>query len=110
MHLSEARTRKPRSARALALLFSITATFGAEQAGNRPSAARPASTVNRPAKPSLDALLTRVDAYWSSLAAGKTQAALSYVAASHRDRFRSRQMPPFSNPRVTAIELSPDRK
>jgi len=57
-------------------------------------------------RPSLDALLARVSAYWELLAKGKKDQALEYVQPRSRDNFLARQTPDFSNPHVTDLELS----
>jgi hypothetical protein len=57
-------------------------------------------------KPSLDALVTRAGAYWGLLAKGEKSKALAYVQPQSRDNYLNRQAPPFSEPRVTDLELS----
>ena len=59
-----------------------------------------------PAKPSLDALIRRVNSYWSLLEKGRKSQALEYVAQSSREDFLAQQAPVFSKPRVTGLDLS----
>jgi hypothetical protein len=58
-------------------------------------------------KPSLDALKSRVSAFWSLLARGQKSVALQYVEPSRRKIFEAWQAPPFSDPRITTLVLSP---
>jgi hypothetical protein len=57
-------------------------------------------------KPSLDALVLRVNAYWSLLGKGDKSRALDYVAQASRNDFLTRTAPPFSSPRISGLELS----
>lgn len=66
-----------------------------------------ASAQSRPLpKPSLDALLLRVNSYWSMLEKKNKQRAQDYVAPSSRSTFLARQDPGIQKPRVTRLELS----
>ena len=68
-----------------------------------------ASAAERPArKPSLDALIARVSAYWELTANGKKTQALEYVQPQSRDTYLALQTPGFSDPRITNLELQPD--
>ena len=57
-------------------------------------------------KPSLDTLVERVNAYWSLLLAGKKLEALELVDRESRENFLSREVPVFSEPRLSS--LAPD--
>jgi hypothetical protein len=76
-------------------------------------APRPPASSNSPqtqTKPSLDALVHRVKAYWSLLAQNNKRRAVEYVETSCRDYFLSRPFPNFSAPRVTKLELAESDK
>ncbi len=68
----------------------------------KPGTPRPA--VRTAAKPSLDALVQRVNAYWRLLAEGKKRQALEYVEKSSRGILAGRIVPPFSKPRIVRLE------
>ena len=70
------------------------------------AAARPAAPTGE-IKPSLDTLKARVNAYWSLLARERKSEALQYVEPSRRADFKAWPMPPFSEPRITTLALSP---
>ena len=59
-------------------------------------------------KPSLDALVARVSAYWELMAKGKKDQALQYVQPESKDYFLPGQAPSFSEPRITDLELATD--
>jgi hypothetical protein len=59
----------------------------------------------QPAKPSLDALLLRVNSYWDLLARGKKLQAMELIAPTGREEFLARQNPTFSDPRLTGLEF-----
>ncbi len=72
---------------------------------------RPSNTgVQAAAKPSLDGLVQRVNAYWSLLARGKKLEAANFVERSCRDVFVKRTVPAFSRPRITKLELTTSGK
>jgi hypothetical protein len=62
-----------------------------------------------PRKASLDALIARVDSYWKLLQEQKKLGAAEFVNPFHREEFVARPIPAFSDPRVSSLELSPDR-
>jgi hypothetical protein len=95
----------------LTIMFSpIAGAFGQSQ--TKPPAAPPAvrRTAVPKAKPSIDALLLRVEEYWRLLAAGNKSRATNYVEASCRDAFSRWRMPAFSSPRLTRLEPEPSGK
>ncbi len=63
-----------------------------------------------PAAPSLDLLLSRVDAYWKFLVQKKKSQAAQFINASDRENFIAVAIPPFSDSRFKSLELSADRK
>ena len=65
--------------------------------------AAPASAI----KPSLDLLKARVNEYWRLLARERKSEALQYVEPSRRADFKAWPTPPFSEPRITTLALSP---
>jgi hypothetical protein len=79
-----------------------------QQPKNKPPAAPPAvvRTGSAKSKPSIDALLQRVEEYWRLLAQGKKSQATIYVEASCRSAFSAWQAPAFSKPRLAKLELS----
>jgi hypothetical protein len=73
-----------------------------------PQSVRPKTTA-APARPSLDLLVARVDAYWKLLLAGRRLRAAVYVLPSDRNKFGLGTTPQFTNPRLKSLELSKDR-
>src|SRR5437867_3232064 len=71
---------------------------------------RPTARSQDKPRPSLDALIERATAYWDLLNQGKKLQALEYVEKSGRDIFASRQLPPFSEPRIIKLELGAEEK
>jgi hypothetical protein len=61
-----------------------------------------------PAQPSLNVLVTRLDAYWKLLKDEKRDSAAYFVRTSDRKEFRSGKTPAFSSPRIKSIELTPE--
>ncbi len=59
------------------------------------------------ARPSLDALKSRVSAFWNLLQAGRKAEAAQYVEPSRRKNFEAWHTPVFSQPRITTLTLSP---
>ena len=63
-----------------------------------------------PQRPSLDALRERSEAYWSLLAKRQKLEAASFVQRASRQNFITRQEPDFSEPRISKMEFSTDRR
>jgi hypothetical protein len=68
------------------------------------------TTQTAPARPSLDALVTRIDGYWKLLTERKKARAGEYVIDADRDNFFSSTIPTFTNPQLKSLELSADRR
>jgi hypothetical protein len=89
----------------LAVLFLTMAH--AIAGSNIPSKSAPKTYA---ARPSLDALVSRVDGYWNALLQKKKLQAAEYVAAADRDKFLSSNFTSFTSPHLKSLELSADRK
>jgi hypothetical protein len=87
----------------LSLLLAIQA-----MAQSKGTAKQPAKT--SPIRPSLDVLVSRIDAYWKSLSDQKKMQAADYIDPSDREAFYSSSIPPFSKPQLKSLELSADRR
>ncbi len=84
-------------------VLSVQAVRSSSAAQSRPTATSP-SRIR--ARPSLDSLLSRVNAYWALLEKGNKAQAKLYVATASRERFLGRQTPAFSNPKVAGLDFS----
>jgi hypothetical protein len=73
-----------------------------------PQSIRPRTTA-APVRPSLDLLVSRVDAYWKLLLNKQRFQAASYITLSDRNKFQAGATPPFRNPKLKSIELSANR-
>lgn len=83
----------------IALLFSIAVVF----------ASAPSTMLREPERQvSLDHLLTRVEQYWKLLSARKVVQAGEYVSRTLREDFLARGIPRFSDPRISALDLTGD--
>jgi hypothetical protein len=84
----------------------LWAPYGRAQSAG--AAKQPAKT--SPMRPSLDVLVSRIDAYWKSLSDQKKMQAAEFIDASDREAFYRSTIPPFSTPQLKSLELSADRK
>ncbi len=82
--------------RRILYLFMLVATVSADLFGQ----------VKPRPLPSLDVLVIRVKSYWDLLERGRKLEALAYIEPSSRENFLERQVPEFSNPRITNLEFS----
>jgi hypothetical protein len=89
--------------RRLSILFLVLFPCAATTQTNRPRAAA------AHARPSLDLLVSRVDAYWKLLLANQRLLAASYINSPDRNRFRAGVTPQFREPRLKSLELSTNR-
>jgi hypothetical protein len=84
------------------IVLSATQNVQKQSSAGARSAA-PTSAV----RPSLDLLKARVNEYWSLLARDRKSEALQYVEPSLHADFKAWSLPPFSEPRITTLALSP---
>ena len=83
----------------IALLFSIAVVF----------ASAPSTILREQERQvSLDHLLTRVEQYWKLLSARKVVQAGEYVSRTLREDFLARGIPRFSDPHISALDLTGD--